>query len=125
MSDQPPAPPEVQFPLDTYELLILRAGENVGRIQPDEARRLQGEHVRFLFELQAAGKLLAAGAVATRAAGLPTGIGFFALGSIDEVKRLIADDPSVKAGLDAADVVTFMCPRGALSFPQANPAPQP
>ena len=122
MSNEPPAPPEVSFPLDTYELLILRAGENAGRIEPDEAKRLQGEHLKFLFKLQAEGKLLAAGAVATRSAGLPTGLGFFALGSTEEVRRLIADDPSVRAGLDAADVVTFVCPKGAISFPQARPS---
>lgn len=106
--------PQVDFPLDRYELLVLRVGEKAGGIQPDERRRLQAEHVAYLFGLQRSGKLLAAGAVASSSI---TGLGFFALGSIAEARALAARDPSVAAGLDAAEVYTFMCPRGSLAFP--------
>lgn len=106
--------PQVDFPLDRYELLVLRIGDKAEGMQPDERRRLQAQHVAYLFELQRSGKLLAAGAVASSSI---TGLGFFALGSIEEVRALAAKDPSVVAGLDAADVLTFMCPKGSLAFP--------
>ena len=107
--------PQVDFPLDRYELLVLRVGEKAGEMQPDERRRLQAEHVAYLFGLQRSGKLLAAGAVASSSI---TGLGFFTLGSIEEVRALAAKDPSVTAGLDAAEVYTFMCPKGSLAFPK-------
>ena len=106
--------PQVDFPLDRYELLVLRVGEKAAEMQADERRRLQAEHVAYLFGLQRSGKLLAAGAVASSSI---TGLGFFALGSIEEVRALAAKDPSVAAGLDAAEVYTFMCPKGSLAFP--------
>lgn len=110
--------PEVDFPLDHYELLVLRAGDRAAVIDAETKRRLQAEHVAYLFELQRSGKLLAAGAVASGEDGGLTGIGFFGLGSIDEVRALAEKDPSVVAGLDAAEVLTFLCPKGSITFPK-------
>lgn len=108
--------PQVDFPLDRYELLVLKVGAKAAAMDGDTKRRLQGEHVAYLFELQRSGKLLAAGAVASREETDLTGIGFFALGSIDEVRALAEKDPSVVAGLDAAEVLTFLCPKGSFNF---------
>jgi hypothetical protein len=47
-------------------------------------------------------------------------LGFFQLGSVDEVRTLVEQDPSIKAGLDAAQILVFVCPKGALAFPQAT-----
>ena len=106
--------PQVDFPLDRFELLVLTVGDKAAEMQPDEKRRLQAEHVAYLFELQRSGKLLAAGAVA---GGSITGLGFFALASVEEVRALAEKDPSVAACLDAAEVLTFLCPKGSLAFP--------
>jgi uncharacterized protein YciI len=112
--------PQVDFPLDRFELLVLRLGDRAQDMDEETVRRLQGEHVAYLFELQRAGKLLAAGAVARAPDQEITGIGFFALGSVDEVRVLVENDPSVIAGLDSAEVLVFMCPKGSLSFPNAG-----
>ena len=112
--------PRVDFALDRFELLVLRVGPKADAIHPDVVQKLQAEHVAYLFGLQSSGRLLAAGAVAPRAPGQDiTGLGFFALGSVDEVRRLAEKDPSVVAGLDAVDVLTFLCPKGSLGFPNA------
>lgn len=116
-----PAVPAVSFEVDTFELLVLRVGTNASELDPESVKRLQAEHLEYLFHLQASGKLLAAGAIATRSEGQRiTGLGFFALGSVDDVKRLSDEDPSIRAGLESAEVVVFMCPKGALSFPHAG-----
>lgn len=121
MNQTPPPVPDVSFDVDAYELLLLRVGERAGDLDSATVKRLQAEHLEYLFGLQSSGQLLAAGAVATRTPGQRlTGIGFFALGSLDEVKRLSEEDPSVKAGLEAAEVVAFVCPKGALAFPQGR-----
>jgi uncharacterized protein YciI len=121
MSQNRPGVPEVSFEVDQFELLILRVGEKAGEIDPETVKRLQAEHLGYLFQLQSSGKLLAAGAVATRSSGQQIiGLGFFRLGSVEEVQRLSSQDPSVKAGLESAEVVVFMCPKGSFSFPQAQ-----
>jgi uncharacterized protein YciI len=109
--------PQVDFPLDHFELVVLRVGPEAQRMDAATVQRLQGEHVAYLVELRRAGKLLAAGAVAPRAPDqLITGIGFFQQGSADAVRQLMSNDPSVVGGLESAEVVDFFCPRGSLSF---------
>lgn len=111
--------PQVDFPVDQFELLILREGHEFASMDAASVTRLQAEHVAFLFQLQRAGKLLAAGAVAPRSPQQRiNGLGFFRLGSVDAVRELIAGDPSVIAGLDSAEVLQFICPRGQVSFPR-------
>jgi len=98
-------------------LVVLRVGPKAELMDAAAVQRLQGEHVAYLVELQRAGKLLAAGAVAPRAPDqLITGIGFFQRGSAGAVRQLMSNDPSVVGGLESAEVVDFFCPRGSLSF---------
>jgi uncharacterized protein len=115
-----PGPPSVQFELDTFALLLLRPGNRAPELDERTVNRLQAEHLQYLFGLQSAGQLLAAGATAEGfAEQTVTGLGFF--GTSREVALQLAEaDPSVKAGLDSAEVVTFMCPKGAISFPHAR-----
>ena len=121
MSQGVPGIPQVSFETDTYQVLLLRVGPKASELDPATVKRLQGEHVAYLFELQSSGKLLAAGAVATRSSAQPiTGIGYFNLGSVDEVERLVSRDPSVAAGLESAEVMTFICPKGHFSFPHSE-----
>jgi hypothetical protein len=49
-----------------------------------------------------------------------TGIGLSAK-SPEEVLRLVEQDPSVKAGLEAVKTVTYTFPKGMLAFPLARP----
>jgi uncharacterized protein YciI len=112
--------PQVDLALDDFELVVLRVGDKAEGMEETTVRRLQAEHIAFLFGLQREGKLLAAGAVARAPGQEITGIGFFAVGSVDEVRALVEKDPSVIAGLDSAEVLSFMCPKGAITFPNAG-----
>jgi len=38
---------------------------------------------------------------------------------VEAVQDLVAEDPSVKGGLDSAEVHILVCPKGAPAFPQA------
>ncbi|MGH7762028.1 MAG: YciI family protein [Candidatus Dormibacteraceae bacterium] len=112
--------PSVNFEVDQFELLILREGDQASKLDDETIKRLQADHLKYLFRLQASGKLLGAGAIGVRAPGQKiTGIGFFRLGSVAEVQGLINEDPSIKAGLDSAEVLVFLCPKGAFAFPQS------
>ena len=112
--------PEVDFPVDQFELVILREGDRRASMDAETIKRLQAEHVAYLVQIQRAGKLLAAGAVAPRSPQqLISGLGFFRLGSFEAVRELMAKDPSVVAGLDAVEVLQFVCPKGHLIFQAA------
>jgi uncharacterized protein YciI len=83
----------------------------------DEAavRKLQREHVAYLFDQQRAGRLLAAGAISGH--GSLTGLAFFS-SSREDTRAIVQGDPAVRAGIDDYEIVTFVCPKGALAFPQ-------
>jgi len=109
-------PPPVQFELDTYPFTILRAGERLAECDPDTIGRLQLEHVAYIQNLVAAGHVLAAGAFSNHS--YLTGMGFWTPGtSVEEIRRLMDGDPAVKAGVEECEILTFLCPKGALVFP--------
>jgi uncharacterized protein YciI len=121
METERPGPPEVQFAIDTFEIVFLRQPTTMPAYDEQTVKSIQAKHLAYLFALQKAGKLKAAGAIV----GHPsiTGVGFFQLGSIDEVRSLMEADPSVIKGIEAVEVVTLICPKGAFGFPQSGPTP--
>ena len=109
--------PEVDFELDTFTVVVLYEGPRAREIDPDDVKRLLGEHLQYTIGLAQAGHLLAAGAIEDNGDGLRlTGLGFSSK-SPDELRALIAEDPSMKAGLEAFKLVTYRCPKDAISFP--------
>lgn len=78
-----------------YCVRIFKPGPN--RHQPPaEADQIQMEHLRYLFQLHAEGKLLINGPVVDDP--VLKGISIFNTTDIEEVKRLSDADPAVKAG---------------------------
>ena len=45
------------------------------------------------------------------------GLTFFCVGSVEEARRLAEDDPAVRAGRLAVDVMTWWCPAGTMTRP--------
>jgi uncharacterized protein YciI len=78
-----------------YCVRLYKAGPN--RNQPlDEAEKIQMEHLRYLWQLRAEGKLLISGPIMDDPE--IQGIGIFKTTDKEEVKRLSDGDPAVKAG---------------------------
>jgi uncharacterized protein YciI len=63
---------------------------------PEEADKIQMEHLRYLFQLRAEGKILINGPILDDAE--LEGIAIFNTTDKEEVKRLSDGDPAVKAG---------------------------
>jgi uncharacterized protein len=78
-----------------YILMLYNEGPNRNQ-PPEEAEKLQMEHLHYLFSLRADGKLLLNGPVTDDSA--LAGIGIFNLTDIKEVEKLASEDPAVKAG---------------------------
>ncbi len=78
-----------------YTVFLYKAGPH--RDQPAaEADQIQMEHLRYLFQLRAEGKLVINGGVMDETE--LKGVGVFNTTDIEEVKRLLEDDPAIKAG---------------------------
>ena len=82
----------------------------------EEVQRLLNEHLRYTIGLAEAGHLVHAGAILDEA-GDPqvTGLGF-SRESPDELARLIADDPAVRAGVEGFRIVRYRFPKGGITF---------
>jgi len=78
-----------------YCVRLYKVGPNYDQ-PPDEADKIQMEHLRYLFQLRAEGKLLISGPVVDDPE--LKGVGIFNTTDKEEVKRLADGDPAVKAG---------------------------
>ena len=78
-----------------YCARLYKTGPNRNQ-PPAEAEQLQMEHLRYLFQLKAEGKLLINGPVVDDPE--LKGISIFNTTDKEEVKRLSDGDPAVKAG---------------------------
>ncbi|HEV2779803.1 MAG TPA: YciI family protein [Actinophytocola sp.] len=112
----------MDFELDTFHLEILTRGEKSAELDPDTVERLFTEHIDYRVKLRADGVMLAAGAVVGAVAsrnvetGNPVvGLAFWRVPR-ERIEELIADDPGVRAGLYRAELVEYVCPKGALRF---------
>jgi uncharacterized protein YciI len=77
-----------------YILLLLKRGPSTD--QNEEAQKIQMAHLHHLFTLKAEGKLVLAGPV-TEDTDL-RGIGIFNLTDMEQVKKIVEEDPAVKSG---------------------------
>jgi len=112
-------PPPVQFELDTYPCTLLRIGDRRAEYDEEVVQRVQLQHVSYIFSLQAAGHVLAAGALTGHVT--INGMGFWTPGATeDEIRARMNEDPAIKAGMDSYDILRFLCPKGALAFPRSG-----
>ena len=87
-----------------YCARIYKAGHH--RDQPPEvAEQIQRDHLRYLFQLRAEGKLLVNGPVIDDP--VIRGISIFNTADKEEVKRLSEGDPAVKAGRLVYEIYTW------------------
>ena len=100
---------------DSFTLMLLHRPAGAPALTEDEVDALQDGHLANLAALHDAGHLLAAGPVLVEPDHALRGIGLFAT-DVETTTRLMADDPSVRAGWLAATFETWVCPAGAVSF---------
>lgn len=97
-------------------MVVLLEGPKRRSFSRDEAQRLANEHLRYTLALAEAGHLVGAGAILDDDDQHQiTGLGFSRLPR-QEISRLVAEDPSMKAGLDAFKVVRYRFPKGGIRF---------
>jgi uncharacterized protein YciI len=76
---------------------------------------LQEQHLAYLDDLAAQGKLVGAGPFSDQPDESLRGLCFYGT-SVEEARTLAAQDPSVRAGRLTVDVMTWWTRKGSVSF---------
>jgi len=107
--------------LVSYQVVLLRHSA-AGRGFDEESReRIFREHLAYTLRMVAGGDQLAAGPVGDSPAEDEDicGLGFYQKDTMDEVRRLIEQDPGVQQGLYRFDVMTWLTAPGTVTPPAA------
>ena len=95
--------------LRVYHASILRLGPNAAKVAPPERAKLFAQHLAYRRSLYEAGDLLMYGPLDVGPDFPLRGLSVFRGDkSIDEVRRLAAEDPYVKAGVMESEVFVWL-----------------
>lgn len=100
---------------DAHTVVLLVRPPGAPELPPEEADAVQDAHLAFQAGLVDDGKVLALGPLVEQDDERLRGIVVLAVGP-EAARRLYADDPAVRAGRLAVEVMTWMVPAGNLRF---------
>jgi uncharacterized protein YciI len=103
--------------LEAFELALLRRPASPSDYPDEELDRIQREHLAYYAGLRAAGQVVTNGPVVEQPDPSLRGLGFYRTGSLDQSRQLAEDDPAVRAGRLAVEIMTWYCPPGTMSQP--------
>ena len=99
--------------LDAYTVVFLRRPADAPELSDQELDALQQEHVAFNARMRAEGHAILTGQLREQPDETLRGINVFRT-SVEETRRLMADDASVRAGRLRFEVCTWLLPEGTL-----------
>lgn len=99
--------------LDVYTVVFLRRPTDAPELSDAELDALQREHVAFNARMRAEGHAVLTGPLRNQPDETLRGINVFRT-SIEETRRLMESDASVRARRLAFDVCTWLLPEGTL-----------
>ena len=107
--------PPTEF--DTYFMVLLKRGPKADEISESDLQTIQQGHLAHLMGLMASGKIAVAGPFETQPDDELRGVVLFP-GHMtrEEVAALANEDPAVKAGRLAVEILKWWVPKGVLSW---------
>src|SRR2546426_12567832 len=99
--------------LDAYTVVFLRRPPDAPILTEAELEALQREHMAFNARMSEAGHAVISGPVDGQPDEALRGIGVYRT-SVEETRRLLEGDPSVRAGRLAVEEFTWDMPAGTL-----------
>ena len=99
--------------LDAYTIVFLRRPPDSPEFTQEQLEVLQRGHLAFNARMREEGHALITGPFDDQPDPSWRGISVFRT-SIEETRRLVADDPAVKAHRMSADIFTWLMPAGTL-----------
>lgn len=103
--------------LEAFELVLLRRPASAPDYPQAELERIQREHVAYHERLREVGHVVTNGPVDGQPDPSLRGLTFYRTGSLERSRQLAEDDPAVRAGRLAVDIMTWHCPPGTMSLP--------
>jgi uncharacterized protein len=103
--------------LEAYELVMLRRPPDAPSYDEATLQQIQSEHLAYHAALREAGWVATNGPVSDQVDQSLRGLTFYRTGSLEEARRLAEDDPAVRAGRLAVDVMRWYCPEGTIVQP--------
>ena len=110
------------MPFDRHTLVLLVLRPDAPELTDEEAAELQDRHLAFRAELRDRGHLLGGGPLVDQDDERLRSISVWS-SDPETARRLSNDDPAVRAGRLAVEVMTWMVPAGNVSFENV-PAPR-
>jgi uncharacterized protein YciI len=101
--------------LESFELVILRRPPDAREYDDETLARIQREHLAYLASLRLSGDIATNGPVMDQPDVSLRGLAFYRTGSVERARELAEADPAVLAGRLVVEVMTWLCPRGALA----------
>ena len=107
--------------LVSYQMVLLRHTAAGRGFDEETTERIFREHLAYTLSMLASGDQLAAGPVTDSPAEDEDicGVGIYQKESLDEVRRLIEQDPGVRQGLYRFDLMTWRTAPGTVTPPTA------
>jgi uncharacterized protein YciI len=106
---------EAPYPLDRCTLVLLVRPADAPEMSEERLDELQQQHLAFVQRMRDAGHVAAAGPVMNQPDERLRGLCLYLTGP-DEAKRLAAQDPSVRAGRMAVEVMDWYTREGELQL---------
>ena len=103
--------------LEAFELVLLRRPGSAPDYPDAELDRIQGEHLAYHRRMREAGHIVTNGPVIEQPDPSLRGLAFYRTGSLERSRELAEDDPAVRAGRLAVEIMTWYCPPGTMSQP--------
>jgi uncharacterized protein len=103
--------------LEAFELVFLRRPADPPDYPDEELQRIQAEHLAYLDGLRESGLIVTNGPVEGQPDPSLRGLAFYRTGSVEESRRLAEDDPAVRAGRLAVEIMTWYCGPGLMVRP--------
>lgn len=119
--DPKPATPALPPNMESYQLVILKRGAAWTPEVTEATKELQRQHIGHLTRMGELGKMVIAGPFSDQKDPSWRGACVYRVGSVDEARALAEQDPAVRSGRLAVDVVTWWVEKGYMTFPKAPP----
>ena len=103
--------------LDSYELVLLVRPPDAPDYDEPTLDRIQREHLAFHADLRGRGEIATNGPLLDPPDPVLRGITIYRTGSLERARELAEQDPAVRAGRLAVQVMTWWCPPGTLARP--------
>jgi hypothetical protein len=114
-----PRDPNIPDAFDVYTVVLLRRPPDAPDLPEAVLDDLQAQHLAHRAELRRAGMLAVNGPLDEQSDLSLRGLSIFTCG-LDEARRLSDEDPLVKVGRLAYDVMEWWVAAGTLAFPEAG-----